>query len=165
MKSFPLEEVTRLLEKIYGISINIDDFSAFLNEGDHKKITAKGLIFNSDFSWSLKEIPEKAIIFNTSRIMNDDTSGGDYIHKYDLIIKVNDRVRARFEGEAESREDVSRLLLKQLMQKAPLVSAEFKPEKKSAQSDKKKNEEERINKILKNLSPEERELLKKRFKK
>ncbi len=101
--------------------------------------------------------------------MSEGSLGEGYIYKYELMLKSMGKTRAFFTGEASSREDITPMLLRQLKRKSPMAEAGKKPtsddRKNNLAKEKEEAKEKKLKDILKNLSPEERELLKKKLQK
>ncbi len=167
MKKFPENEIFTELERIYSISINSDEFTSFKNSGNVKDIKVTGILFDSDFTWKAKTANPNGIYFKCSKIMNEETAGDGYTYTYELTLKSMGKTRAFFTGEVPSREDVVPALLKKLKRTSPMADADKKPdsedrEKKIAE-EKAKEKENKLKSILNDLTPEERELLKKKL--
>lgn len=170
IKQFPENKILLELERIFSISINSDEFSSFKNSGSPKDLKVAGFLFDSDFTWSAKTANTNGIYFKCSKAMSEGVAGEGYIYKYELMLKSMGKTRAFFTGEASSREDITPMLLRQLKRKSPMAEANKKPtpEEKENNLEKEINEkakEKKLKAILKNLSPEERELLKKKLQK
>ncbi len=165
MKSFPLEKVSKRLGEIYGIAVEADEFTSFIDKTDYKKIKQTGLIFKSDFTWRLKKPPANQVTFEMSRVIHDGQASGIYLYKYSFKIISGGEVRARFFGEAESWSQVYTSLLYRIKTEAPVVPPGLTPAKDPARekAKKEKKEEEKLENLLKDLSPRQRELLKKKL--
>jgi|GEM_PF-2521871 len=169
IKKFPAGQVFQLLEEIFSIRINADDFSSFTTSENQKDLKVDGLLFDSDFTWKNKNETHNAVNFKYIKTISEGVRGEDYIYEYELTIQSMGKVRARFSGEAYSREDIAPMLIKQLKRKSPMADTEKMPDpedrEKRLAEEKEKAKETKLKNILKDLSPEERELLKQKLQK
>ena len=161
MKKFPVESVIEKLETKYCISIDSKEFQSFIREEKKEELKVAGMIFDDEFSWGQPEKNKNRIELHINRILGDDPSRLEYNNTYSLLVIHDDTVRARIYGEPDTLKEMPDDLISQLNKLHSLPCSEQHKKRKNLR---KEMQKQKIEEILKGLSPEEQKLLKEKLK-
>ncbi|MFC1670325.1 hypothetical protein ACFL20_08015 [Spirochaetota bacterium] len=165
MEQFPLRAIMDKLEKTYMINIDTSIFAEFISNKDKKSIDVSGLLFDRDFNWKKKKPGHNRIEFTFAYVRSeDDPNAPFYIKEYELLLISKNRVRARFQGEVEEVSELVPVLIEKIDEVDKVKGVKIDRDFMKSKKDRKEKSNKKVDDLLRKLTPEERELMKKKLK-
>ncbi len=96
MKTFPVKDMFLLIEKKYSISVDMSEFSGFLDGRKEDEIKVFGVILPERFTWESGLRHQQTIDFEYENRFIEDTT--DVERRFSLTLKTAGKIRATVTG-------------------------------------------------------------------
>jgi len=164
MKKFQIRKVLDKLEDKYSIRINTEAYDEFIKAGKSERIEAHGILFDNEFTWEEKEKAKNRIEFEYAKFEDPNDPRGINIERtYKLLIIADGKIRKRYEGRVLRLSQVIEKLSERISEEEGVTGVASPTEVSEARRKRKVKSKKKVEGLLEKLSPEERELLKKKL--
>jgi len=158
IRSLPFRNVLDRLEKTYAIKIDSSHFDEFIAAKKKNKLKESGFIFKDTYTWQNGDPAGNRIEFSYITHMSSE---GDFIKTYTLDLISSGKIRKRFQGDIDRDNELIPHLLTSISRVKIIDPRTPLPEQTEKRTEPEKTD--RIDELLKTLSPQEREALRKKL--